>query len=115
MNHDNEPDSWVEAAKIRKTLKFVNLFRHGRMTTDQVKRMGDDEWGLVARMLNEARPNQIHRTTIIQILHDSLSLTTLEVPAAMARSIVGDIKTKMERADMKAARDLAKQLKKSLE
>jgi hypothetical protein len=117
MKHDNEPDSWATAAQIRKTLKFVTLFRFGRLKPEHIKRMGNDEWNLAARMLNVSTPNEIHRTLIIQVLTDWLSLKTFRVNAAMARSVVGDIKkvTKSDKADKKAAQDLAKQLKMSLE
>jgi len=89
----DEPETYIEAGRIRKVLRFVCLFRYGRMSVAQVKRMGNDEWNLCATMLGVSTPtSDIFRTCVIQVMSDWNKLRSLQCNKAAARSIVGDVK-----------------------
>lgn len=87
-----DPNSYEEAHRLRKVLKFLGLFVvAGKMTAAKVKRMSDAEWRLCATMLGVTDPSEISRTLIIQTMTDWEQLKTHKVNATMARSILGDI------------------------
>ena len=88
-----EPNSYEEANRYRKVLKFLGLFVIvGEMTVEQVKRLSDAEWRLCANVLGVTDPSVITQTLIMQTMTDWASLKTHQVNVTMARSILGDIK-----------------------
>lgn len=92
MSDPTDPNSFADANRLRKVLRFLGLFKMSRYNVALVKRMTDAEWKLAANCIGYDEVSEITRNLIIQTMTDWVRMKTLTVPATVARSILGDIK-----------------------
>ncbi len=88
--HDS--NSYADANRLRKVLRFLGLFKMSRLSIGQIKRMNDAEWRLAAMCIGYDDASEITRNLIVQVMTDWAAMRTLAVPVAQARSVLGEIK-----------------------
>ena len=89
-----DTNSYMDANRLRKVLDLINVLHFAKIDATVTSKLTADQWKLVALCAGVNPPSDITVMLVVDAMKHADELKDKKVNAAMARSILGQIKKK---------------------